>query len=123
MTGPNPAPHRNRVVCPNEVLRLLDQAMPTTTPPKQKPKPEGVTLEQLQAAIQSVRDRLGQRAPLTRAGVGGELARFAALPKATLDAVVGNLGYKSKAKSKKEAVEMIAERLLAGAIADARSQV
>lgn len=108
-------------------LRLVETTyretgrLPAATPTK--PKPEKVTPEQLQAAIHSIRHRLGLRVPLTRASVADELAKFEALPKATLDAVVSNLGYKTKAKTKKAAVELIVDRLLAGAIADARSQV
>jgi hypothetical protein len=105
-----------------ETGRLPAPVQPKTKK-EPKPKKEPVTVEQLHSAIRSIRDRIEQREPLTRLGVGDELARFEALSKASLDSVVSGLGYKAKPKSKKAAVEMIADRLLAGPIADARAQV
>jgi hypothetical protein len=112
-------------------LRLAEAAyretgrLPAAPPAKEKPKSksEKVTLAQLQAAIQSVRDRVGQGVLLTRAAVGAELARFEALPAATLAGVVSSLGYKSKPKNRKVALELIVGHLLAGTIANARAQI
>lgn len=108
-------------------LRLAETTYPggqlPTPPPPPKRKAEKVTPEQLQAAIQSVRQRLEQRVPLTRAGVAEELAKYEALPKPALEAVVKNLGYKTKPRNKKAAVELIADHLLAGTIAEGRAQV
>lgn len=87
--------------------------------PLVKPKP---TLDTLNTAIQAIRVRIGNRESLTRDAVKKELERFNVLTKGDLQKALEGLGYKSKAKTKEEAIESIADRLTAGAIADARSQ-
>lgn len=113
-------------------LRLAEKAyretgqLPTPTPPKRAkpaPKKSSVTEDELRTAVQSVTDRLAQRVPLTRDGVKAELAKFEKLPAPVLEKFATSLGFKNKPKNRKDAIDLIAERLLAGSIADGRSQI
>lgn len=110
-----------------EFLRLAEVTYRETgglpISPVRQPKKEQVTAEQLNAAIRGIRERIEQREPLTRAGVAAELSKFESLPKGTLDAILQDMGYRTKAKTKKVVVELIADRLLAGSIAGARSEI
>jgi hypothetical protein len=101
-------------------LRTVEETYRTTGKlPLVPPKP---TSEALNEAIQGIRVRLANSEPLTTDAVKKELARFEALAKPQLQEVVEGLGYKSKVKTKKDAINQITERLMAGTIADARSQ-
>lgn len=101
-----------------------DGRLPTKPAPAAKaPKPEKVTPEQLASAIQGIRNRLARQESLTRDGVRAELAKYESLTKPQLTKAVKELGYKSAIGSKSEAIDRIVERLTAGVIADARSQV
>jgi ABC-type transporter Mla subunit MlaD len=100
--------------------------LPAPAKPKAASQPKAaakVTADQLQATIASIRDRVANRHPLTREGVKEELAKFEALPKPALQDAVARIGYASKLKTKRDAIDLIVERLLAGTIAGARAKI
>lgn len=105
-----------------ETGQLPIAAAPKPSKPRAT-KAAGVAVEELQAAIKSVRDRLERNEPLTRETVSSELAKYESLPKPALDQVVKELGYQSKPKNKKAALDLIVNRLLAVVITDNRTKI
>jgi hypothetical protein len=74
-----------------------------------------MTISKIQAQIES-------DGGLSRAEVKAQVAKLK-LTTAQLHSVLGSLGYKSMPKSKDRALQMIADRLLAGRIAASRAEI